>query len=814
MEEIMNWADQIKNQRYLWIFVFCFPVAMSGCSNRDDNEPAQTFHLLSGLDADGNGLYDDGERKAMLDVFLRVCPDLQTTLNQSTVEIAKASSDHQEDFSESKTPGTDTAQPVENVTFDTNGDGKVSILEQTQGRPPLSLLVPDTILASEKKIPWTLDIFPEWLSSAYFQEDVARGTVAKHAPRGTIRLDAAQESDVAQPKLGEMGSGITFAANSGQFLKMPGRRDAPWDYRWCLFTFRIDGASGTGGETVLLDLNRGKGSNESSPKISFSKTNGLQVQYVGINEGGLDRRVMTTKEVVADGKTWNVVVCGIRYGQLYVSVNGKTIAPRDEQPPRFSGKWLQARTSYIGDENNAGNMEWAYDSLVFGLTEPSEAMVRKMTGWAAHRLGFAESLPTDHPYRRIRPILDEEDFPDRYHHDDQIWNDWGQSTKDKSITRVNAGGPRVEIEGFERVFYDDFRADRTGASTSGAGDLWLGPGFNIAVGADAQLVTPGESPNTYFHDARKKTQTLSLVQQSNKRWRGSALYSVNDLGHGYTWDGPKIFRIRCMFPDIPQKELTRGLFPAFWSYGTENLIWRTSNRIEIDYFEFDGQNGKWLNGLSSHYHYPYFRGESNIFARNTNSYNRFKVYGGELTEEKSKIPGGLYFWDGKFHTWEFVMDREMTYINVTIEAANGKEQWVEICRSPTAPIYLERVDLQFNYALKAKYGKPKDGERQDFVVDWIEVLQRSDEISKVPEPFSERPSLSGANAVGSTITCDPNLKGIRDVRYFWFSDGYPLTWGPRNAIKLNEAEAGTEIRCLVKAVGARDQPEAWSEALR
>tara|TARA_R110002096_G_scaffold42144_14_gene113775 strand:- start:310 stop:2718 length:2409 start_codon:yes stop_codon:yes gene_type:complete len=801
-------------QRSRRILVFCLSVAMWGCKNHDDHESGQSFHLLSELDADGNGLYDDGERKAMLDVFLQECPDLQTVLNKNTAAISKASSDYQEDFSDNTAPTDDAAQSEKNVSFDANGDGKVTILEQTVGRPPLSLLVPKTILASDQKIPWALDIFPEWLSSAYFQEDVAPGAVAKHSPRGTVRLEAAQESAGVQPNLLEPGNGVTFAANSGQFLKMPGRRDAPWDYRWCLFTFRIDGNSGAGDQTILLDLNRGKSSNYSSPKIWFHKESGLNIRYVGLNEGGLDERLMTTKDIVADGETWNVLVCGIRYGQMVASVNGRPLSTASEQLPRFSGEWLRDSFSYLGDENNRGNMEWAYDSLVFGLTEPSEAMVRKMTGWAAHRLGFAENLPEDHPHRTVRPVLDAEDFPDRYNHNDKVWNAWGQMTKDKSVTRVNAGGPRVEIEGFERVFLDDFRANRTAASTSGAGDLWLGPGFNIAVGGDAQVLTPGDSPNAYPHDAEDKKQIVSLVQQSNKRWRGSALYSVNDLGHGYTWDGPKIVRIRCMFPDIPQKELTRGLFPAFWSYGTENLIWRTSNRIEIDYFEFDGQNGKWLNGLSTHYHYPYFKGDSNIFARNTNSYNRFKVYGGELTEEKSKIPGGLYFWDGKFHTWEFVMDRDMTYINVTIVDEQGRDQWVEVCRCPTAPIYLERIDLQFNYALKASHGKPKDGERQDFVVDWIEVLQRSDEIAKVPEPFTGRPSLSGTNTAGSTITCDPNLVGIRDIRYFWFSDGYPLTWGPRNHFTLGEAEAGTEIRCLVKAVGALDQPEAWSSPLK
>ena len=120
----------------------------------------------------------------------------------------------------------------------------------------------------------------------------------------------------------------------------------------------------------------------------------------------------------------------------------------------------------------------------------------------------------------------------------------------------------------------------------------------------------------------------------------------------------------------------------FWSYDPDYLFWRTANRIEVDWFEFDGQNGRWYNGMSSHYHYAHVK---NIFAKNPGSYKRYKVYSGELSEEKGKIPGGLCFWDGDFHTWEFVVDRDVTYVNVTIEDENGRDRWVEICRCPTAP---------------------------------------------------------------------------------------------------------------------------------
>lgn len=732
--------------------------------------------VLVELDADGNGLYDDAERKAMLDVILKQCPQLQ-------------------------------------IAFDIDGDGKVTVEEQTAGRHPLSQLVPKgEIVKSAEKIPWSFNIFPEWITTAYLQDDIADGKVAKIIPRGTISevAVAVQEDAALQPDKPAASAGVEFAADSGEYLIMPRQRDSRWNYRWCIFTFRIDGASGTNDETVLVDINSGNKQFQSSPRISYSKKDGLSIRYTGNNAKGLDHRIMTTENVVVDGKGWNILVCGIRQGQMFASVNGVSLATKEKQPERFSADQVNENvSSYIGDPKG-GNAAWALDSLVFGLTEPSEAMVRKMDGWAAWRLHFAYRLPAGHPYSATRPVLDAEDFPHRYVHDDAKWAEWGGSLK-KEFTRSNAGGERVAPEGFERVFYDDFRAERIGWSASGEGDLWMAPGFNTAVGGSARLLRPKyKDINVYPYDAQNKQQILSL-KKHGKDWFGSAMYSVNDMGFGYTWSGPKVFRIRCMFPNIDQKQLGGGLFPAFWSYGLEWLFWRTSNRIECDWLEFDGKNGHWYNGISTHYHYTHLK---SIFAKNNDSYKRYKVYSGELTQEKGNIPGGLFIWDGQFHTWEFIIDRDMTYVNVTVKGEDGKDRWVEVCRAKTSPTYLERLDIQLDYALKGGNGYPKDNARQDFVVDWVEVLQKSDDLRALPEPFKSRPQLSGGNSVGVTLVCKPNLEGITDVRYYWFADGYPLTYGTSDSYKITPELAGSEIRCMVKAAGALDQPEAWSEAVK
>src|SRR5690606_26411797 len=119
------------------------------------------------------------------------------------------------------------------------------------------------------------------------------------------------------------------------------------------------------------------------------------------------------------------------------------------------------------------------------------------------------------------------------------------------------------------------------------------------------------------------------------------------------------------------------------------------------------------------------------------------------------VPGGMFIWDGQFHTWEFVIEQDMTYVNVTIPDENGKERWIEICRAPTASTYLQRLDLHINMALKNRYGAPKH--QEDVVVDFVEVEQKTEQLNAIPKPFTARPVLSGAATEGSTVTCDAKV---------------------------------------------------------
>ncbi|WP_413691849.1 hypothetical protein [Psychromonas sp. KJ10-2] len=173
----------------------------------------------------------------------------------------------------------------------------------------------------------------------------------------------------------------------------------------------------------------------------------------------------------------------------------------------------------------------------------------------------------------------------------------------------------------------------------------------------------------------------------------------------------------------------------------------------------------------------------------------------------------MEFWDGEYHTWEFVVDDDITYINVTIQDSDGNDQWVEVGRVSTPPTYLERLDLQLDYALRSSDGEPSS-DREDFTIDSIEVLQKTSNIMELPDIFSSRPVITGDKTEGSTITCQANIVGITDIRYYWYANAYPLTYTASNEYQITADDAGKNMRCMVKAVGALDSPEAWTESVR
>ncbi|MDC9509014.1 hypothetical protein [Pseudoalteromonas sp. Angola-4] len=125
------------------------------------------------LDPNNDGLYSDQERYQLLNFLANEYPELEGN-------------------------------------YDVDNDSKVTILEQTQGRLPLSMRIPERAISSEKKVPWALNLFPEWLMTAYFQEDAQVGKLPKHSSRGTIIANATQTTDALQPVKADAKKGLNF----------------------------------------------------------------------------------------------------------------------------------------------------------------------------------------------------------------------------------------------------------------------------------------------------------------------------------------------------------------------------------------------------------------------------------------------------------------------------------------------------------------------------------------------------------------------------------------------------------------------------
>ena len=621
---------------------------------------------------------------------------------------------------------------------------------------------------------------------------------------GFAPQDASQPDPLLQPtKLAEAG-GVEFAENSGQHLAFPRVRDALASYRWALAIFRVDESTGSGNTASIFTVNASGGSGNVAgtqmPSLVYQKDSGLlMAQFRGLGPSGSTYYNLTSDAALADGETWNVALIYRRGGRLFMSVNGadagaplpETLTFSVQPPPKNS-------VSYIGNRELTGPT-WAYDAIVFGQSELTEAQVKKIEGWAMQRIGRAADLPADHPYQNTVPVVGPEDFPSRYAFDtkawDARWEKWPEANRWVNRGETFYADPAATPAGYTRVFYDDFRADSVGRSdrSDGGEDLiWYGPGWNDGVGKLARSWEPHRSPDLYEHNELDQTLTLSL-QHDGGTWRAATIYSVDEAGTGRSWEGGGIFRARVKFPDI-QGDPGVDYFPAFlWFYNLEHLFWRTSERIEFDGYELEGIDDDWINGGSSHVHAGEYPG---LFGHLAVDIPHEKIFGDTYA--------GFDVWDGQYHLYEVRVDPVMTYLTI---------DGVELARVETPSEYLQRLYMIADYALKDKGQKPDRTVRHDMTIDYIEVLQRTDQVADFTAPFEARPTLTGKAQVEQTLTCTPNLPSeLRDLRFYWYSDGYPRGFGLSPEYTVRPDDVGTEIRCMVKAVGALDQPEAWTEA--
>jgi hypothetical protein len=660
--------------------------------------------------------------------------------------------------------------------------------------------------------PWDLKSFPDMLATAFFQEDVSAGPVAVHKGRGIFPLEASQPVENLRPeKIADRG--VVFSGARNLHLRFRNVKDSLRLYRWCLTVTRLSKPTGGRAVAQIVSVNDGSSAQNCHPKITLDGAAAearLQACWHGAAERGTVKAFLNSDGFAFDA--WNINLTYRRNGRLFSSLNGVDSGYVNDIVDWAWPSVEGGPESIIGGKRSA-NTEWGYDCIVLGQGELTEAMVRKLEGWAAWRVARQGALPAGHPYRLSRPVVDAEDVGLGYRFDEAAWLRWGSALRG-SGTSARIGKPAEDRSDFQRVFYDAAGSKGPAASmlSSGSAPTWFAPGWNSAVGASAQLLPPTAKVKLYEQtaggaDGSGGVMTLSLKHQN--KWFAPAIYTVNDAGQGHSWEGETIFRLRCRMSSYDK--VPGGFFPGFWSYALQPLFTRHLERIEIDFWELDGKNPIWLNGGSSHVHSASFPG---VFGHLTKDAKRFKVWAGELTAARLGIEKDFTPWDGKWHTWEFAIEKEFTTLSVSVDKS-GREEMIELYRCPTPVEYLERRYVIVNYALRLEDGEPDRSISHDLQIASFEVLQKAEKLGSFALPFIALPIILGTPRLGQSLKCEHGLSpGITDIWYYWYADGCPRLVSPSPVFKPEAEDLGKTLRCMVKAVGAKGQPEAWSPELR
>jgi beta-glucanase (GH16 family) len=446
--------------------------------------------------------------------------------------------------------------------------------------------------------------------------------------------------------------------------------------------------------------------------------------------------------------------------------------------------------SFFGDVHAPMGADVAIDCVLIGQGELNDAQIDKLTGWAMWRIGRQSALPDRHPYRHSPPRgADKNDQSARYVLDIGAWTALHNADRFS-----NRGRSAPAVNDYVTVFFDDFTEDTVVDDLKGPpSSNWYAPTHLVGIGVDAKAQRRSDLPSSYVHDPA--AHTLALRLHYNNGWKAGAFSSVNNNGQGRFWS-KGIFEIRAKLPAVPPPR--PGFFPAFWAYGREHLFWRTRNRLETDFWEYDGLDGTYIN-ITQHIHKPTLGGYSDpgILTKDV----RYKIAGYRLNSSNG-FPRAIDVYDGQFHTWYAQIEDDYSYFVI---------DGLEVARVPTtlelaAPKYI-LVDFAYD---KAKGRAALDlSQTYDMVIDYIRVRQTIADLQKAPPGFAALPVLSGKAAPGNTLTVIPETTA-RHIEYRWYRDGVSIIGELGASYLLRKDDSGHKIRCHVRALSLLDQPAAWT----
>lgn len=683
------------------------------------------------------------------------------------------------------------------VVFETDPETGAVLISLDSGATFRKVLTEPWPPAEEPPPPppvWQPADLPEMLLKAWYQETVPEGEVAAWNSSGVKSASAAQATQASRPTRLPANGGVRFAKGASHSLTWAVDTDTPYSTRWGLVIARGDLSNNpavTAG--VVASINGiASGSNFGrQPVVYFNATNNTVVVQSYHASGASFSLSAPCSPLLAD---WNIILWYRRGWSIGCSVNGVRATPIE-----FKG-WAPnnvSAVSFMGLQNSAGApiagpMDVAIDALLLGQGELTDGMIDILEGWAAWRVGRQDVLPANHPYKAAAPApgAATPQVPARYAFSQSAWDTW--AAIDNATKFAQRGQPAPAIAGYATVFFDDFLTNTVvDDQAGGAGSLWFAPTWLTTVGVNAQAQRPAATPSSYVHDG---ASALALRLLYNSGWRTGAFASVNNNGAGRWW-GKGIFEIRCKFPALPA--LNRpGFFPAFWAYGREHLVWRTRNRLEQDFFEYDGLDGSWINS-TVHVHagsIPFTSPE--IRATDTSD----KVCGYPVNPTTG-FPATIDIYDGEYHEWYWQIEDDFTYV-----VLDGRE----VARVPTTPELRAPKYLLVDWAYDTNKGAVAvQGETYDMTIDWIRVRQKETDLALVPVGFSARPSIAGTLTVGQPLTATPNTTA-GTLEYRWYRDGVPLPAALASTYVLQAEDAGHTLRVHVRALSLVNQPEAWS----
>jgi hypothetical protein len=577
---------------------------------------------------------------------------------------------------------------------------------------------------------------------------------------------------------------VLFKQSQKQALSWAGDPDAPYLHRWWLVIARCDLSKTREKEVSVLSVNGAEGGPAyRQPRIYFDPIKGSFGSQ--LNDGRTKNEAVSCSRAFED---WNVLL-GYRRGFMTQAVvngiksEGQTILslyPNAANSP-----------SFMGDVHDRMRANLAIDSIIIGQSELDDSQIDSLMGWAMWRVGRQSALPEKHPYARQPPRVEAGLVAAKtYTFNSAGWSAWKELSQGRYAHR---GQPAPEPQGYDTVLFDDFEQNSVVDDISGdPTSIWFAPTHLTNVGVEAQTQRVSDRPSSYVHDPVNHTLALRLVY--SKRWRTGAFSSVNKNGQGRTWS-TGIFEIRAKLPKMAAPR--PGFFPAFWSYGREHLFWRTRNRLETDFWEYDALDGTYIN-ISQHVHKPVLKYDAaNILEKDV----RWKMAGYEL-DPSNGFAKTIDVYDGEFHTWYAQIEPDYTYFVV-----DGLE--VARVKSSTELKADKYIMVDFAYTRRQGRALPDLAAQYDMVIDYIKVRQLRSELAQVPPGFKALPSLSGTPRVGSILTVAPNVSASQ-IEYRWYRNGKPILGESNETYTLISKDVGQRIRCHVRAASLRDQPHAWS----